>query len=100
MAGRYRQAFIAAWDARLHGSCSLVSAPVVRASASPAAEPFLARDDKPDNRTAAGAIAGCDQTLHSIPGGRRSMKKNFVAMTLAAVTRAVSRACRSLRRSR
>ena len=46
------------------------------------------------------APAGCDRIPHSILGGRRSTKKNLVGMPLAAVTAALSCACRSFRRSR
>src|SRR5262249_45407378 len=101
MAGRYRQAFIGAWGARLLGGFFTGHAPSgVRANAAPAPALAPARDDRRGNRTAARVIAGCGRTPRSIPGGHMSTKKNFVGMTLAAVRAAVSRACCSFRRAR
>jgi hypothetical protein len=43
------------------------------------------RGGRQGNKSVAEATAGCAHILHSIRGGRRSTKKNFVGMTLAVV---------------
>src|SRR4029453_13950126 len=88
MSGLYRWVFIAGRAAAL-------------ASAAPAPEPVPGHGDTSGNRTAAVATFGCAGTPRNIQADRRSMKKNFVGMTLAPFTVAVFcffRAFRSLYR--
>jgi hypothetical protein len=87
MWGRYRQTFRAG-GARpsSSGLPATTGRDAVGASVSPSPEPAPARGGRQGSKTAAGVTGGCDQTPRSNLGGRRSTKKNFVGMTLAAVT--------------
>src|SRR5213593_2887768 len=71
MSGRYRWVFIAERAAAL-------------ASASPAPKPVPGHGDTHGYRTSAAVTSGCAATPRSTRGDRRSTKKNFVVMTLAA----------------
>jgi hypothetical protein len=55
----------------------------VRANAFPVPEPVRVRGDRHEYRTAGAATAGYDRIPRNNQGGRRSMKKNFLVMTLA-----------------
>jgi hypothetical protein len=90
MAGRSRQAFIAAEAGPFSSRLGSKSGPgVVAASAAPSPERAPQHVDRPGNKTAAPGTAWQAGILQSTPGGRRSTtpqgKKNSVGMTLAAV---------------
>jgi hypothetical protein len=86
MSGLYEGKFIAGWD----------GAPT---NASPAPKLVPEHGDMHGNRSAATATAGFVGIPRSTPGDRRSMKKNFLVMTLAPPRTAVFCFFRSFRRA-